>query len=335
MIQEKSSESKKLIPVYLQQLFLEKTDKNHFIRMPEILSFLETKGIYADRRTIYSAISLLNTADFEIIGVQEKGGYKYHHPNRIFNTNELKFLIDSVAASKFLTERKSRELIEKIKSLGCIYNRESLNRNMLLGNRIKSMNDKVLKNLDIIYAAIGGNNKIIFEYVKWTPERKLVPMRKGQTYSASPFAVTLNDDNYYLIAYDDKYHNIRHYRIDKMQAINISPAAREGREYYKQFNIAEYKQKTFGMFSGKEESVKLQCNNSIAGVIIDRFGESAAIRPDFDNPKVFIARVTVNISPQFYAWLFALGTDVKILSPESVIHDFSSMTDSVLKQYRN
>lgn len=335
MIQEKSSESKKLIPVYLQQLFLEKTDKNHFIRMPEILSFLETKGIYADRRTIYSAISLLNTADFEIIGVQEKGGYKYHHPNRTFNTNELKFLIDSVAASKFLTERKSRELIEKIKSLGCIYNRESLNRNVLLGNRIKSMNDKVLKNLDIIYAAISGNNKLIFEYVKWTPERKLVSMRKGQTYSASPFAVTLNDDNYYLIAYDDKYHNIRHYRIDKMQAINISPAAREGREYYKQFNIAEYKQKTFGMFSGKEESVKLQCNNSIAGVIIDRFGENAAIRPDFDNPKVFIARVTVNISPQFYAWLFALGTDVKILSPESVIHDFSAMTDSVLKQYRN
>lgn len=335
MIQEKSSESKKLIPVYLQQLFLEKTDKNHFIRMPEILSFLEAKGIYADRRTIYSAISLLNTADFEIIGVQEKGGYKYHHPNRTFNTNELKFLIDSVAASKFLTERKSRELIEKIKSLGCIYNRESLNRNVLLGNRIKSMNDKVLKNLDIIYAAIGGNNKLIFEYVKWTPERKLVSMRKGQTYSASPFAVTLNDDNYYLIAYDDKYHNIRHYRIDKMQAINISPAAREGREYYKQFNIAEYKQKTFGMFSGKEESVKLQCNNSIAGVIIDRFGGNAAIRPDFDNPKVFIARVTVNISPQFYAWLFALGTDVKILSPESVIHDFSAMTDSVLKQYRN
>lgn len=335
MIQEKSLESKKLIPVYLQQLFLEKTDKNHFIRMPEILSFLETKRIYADRRTIYSAIALLNIADFEIIGVQEKGGYKYHHPSRTFNTNELKFLIDSVAASKFLTERKSKELIEKIKSLGCIYNRESLNRNVLLGNRIKSMNDKVLKNLDIIYVAIGSNSKITFEYVKWTPERKLISMRKGQTYSVSPFAVTLNEDNYYLIAHDDKYRNIRHYRIDKMQAINISSAAREGKEYYKQFNIAEYKQKTFGMFSGKEKSVKLQCTNSIAGVIIDRFGESATIRPDFDNPKVFIARVTVNISPQFYAWLFALGTDVKILSPESVIQDFSAMTDSVLKQYRN
>ncbi len=332
---EKSLESKKLIPVYLQQLFLEKTDKDHYIRMPEILSFLETKGIYADRRTIYSAISLLNAADFEIVGVQEKGGYKYHHPNRTFDTNELKFLIDSVAASKFLTEKKSKELIEKIKSLGCTFSRESLNRNILLGNRIKSMNDKVLKNLDTIYAAISSNSKINFEYVKWTPERKLVPMRKGQIYSASPFAVTLNDDNYYLIAYDDKYHNIRHYRIDKMQAINISPAAREGKEHYKQFNIAEYKQKTFGMFSGKEETVKLQCDNSLAGVIIDRFGDSVTIRPDFDNPKVFIARVTVNISPQFYAWLFALGADVKILSPESVIQDFSAMTDSVLKQYRN
>lgn len=333
MIQEKRSESKKLIPVYLQKLFLEKTDKNHFIRMPEILSFLETKGIYADRRTIYSAISLLNTAGFEIVGIQEKGGYKYHHPNRTFNTNELKFLIDSVAASKFLTERKSKELIEKIKSLGCIYNKESLNRNVLLGNRIKSMNDKVLKNLDTIYAAIGNNRKIIFKYVKWTPERKFVLKRKGQPYSVSPFAVTLNDDNYYLIAYDDKYLNVRHYRIDKMQSINISPVAREGIEYCKQFNIAEYKQKTFGMYGGREETVSLIAPNDLAGVFIDRFGSALYIRKNFDDPNTFITKIDVAVSPQFFGWLCGLGSHVRIISPDTVKDEYTNYLLDILSNY--
>ena len=334
MIQEKS-ESKRLIPVYLQQLFLEMTDKDHYIRMPEILLFLESKGIYADRRTIYSAISILNSAEFEIVGVQEKGGYKYHHPTRIFNNNELKFLIDSVAASKFLTGRKSKELIEKIKSLGSKYNRESLNRNILIGNRIKSMNDKVLKNLDNIHSAIGSNSKITFQYMKWTPERKMIYSREGQKYSVSPFAVTLSDNNYYLIAFDNKYQSIRHYRIDKMQAVNISSDKREGIEEYKQFNITEYMQKTFGMFGGKEETIRLKCKNYLAGVFIDRFGDSVSIRPDLNNSEVFIARVTVNVSPQFYSWIFALGTDVEILSPESVINDFAAMTEAILKSYRN
>ncbi|MCD7725325.1 MAG: WYL domain-containing protein [Clostridiales bacterium] len=328
------SESKKLIPVYLQQLFLEKTDAVHYIRMPEILSFLESKGIYADRRTIYSAISILNSAGFEITGVQEKGGYKYHHPARTFDSNELKFLIDSVAASKFLTERKAKELIEKIKSLGSVYNRESLNRNILLGNRIKSMNDKVLKNLDTIYEAINGNKRIHFHYMKWTPQKKLIYVRKGQQYEVSPFAVTLNDNNYYLIAFDGKYQGIRHYRIDKMQAISVSENNREGREQFKQFNINDYMQKTFGMFHGEEQTVSIQCNNSLAGVFIDRFGDKVTIRPDFKNPKVFIARVTVYVSSQFFAWLFALDEDVKILSPQSVMDKYAAMIDRVANQYR-
>ena len=158
-----TSDSKKLTLIYLQQLFLEKTDKTHFIRMPEILDYLAEKEVFVDRRTIYTDLKLLNYTGFEIVGVQEKGGYKYHHPSRLFDTNEIKFLIDSVAASKFLTEKKSKELINKIKTLGSNFDNEALNRSVLLGKRIKSMNDKVLKNLDIIYAALSNNSQITFE----------------------------------------------------------------------------------------------------------------------------------------------------------------------------
>lgn len=333
MDKENSYQSKKLIPVYLQELFLEKTDKTHFVRMPDILFFLEEKDIYAERRTIYSAITLLNMAGFEIIGVQEKGGYKYHHPTRQFDTNELKFLIDSVASSKFLTERKSKELINKIKVLGSIYDKEHLNRNILLGTRIKSMNDKVLKNLDFIYYAINNNSKITFQYVRWNWQKKTEYHQNGELYNTSPYAVSLSDDNYYLIAFDSKSQELRHYRIDKMKSIKLLYECREGIEIYKNFNISEYYKKTFGMFGGREEYVKLICKNSLANVLIDRFGDDVSIRPDYDNPGCFIAAITVNVSPQFYAWIFGLGTGVKIIYPDTIVSEFIEYSKAVLKQY--
>lgn len=324
------SESKKLIPIYLQKLFLEKTDKTHYIRMQEILSFLETKGIYADRRTIYSAISILNYSGFEIEGVQEKGGYKYHHPKRLFDTNELKFLVDAIVTSKFLTKKKSKELVNKIKSLGSSFESQLLDRNVLLGNRVKSMNDKVFKNLDNIHSAIAANSQITFQYLYWNPQKKLVP-KADKTYIVSPYAVSLTDDNYYLIAFTSD--GLRHYRIDKMQYVKITGQPREGKNFFQFFDIADYSRKTFNMFGGKEETVTIKAANSLVGVFIDRFGEYASVRPDFDNPDNFIVRITVNVSPQFYAWLFGLGTDVTIISPVHVITGFKNMVESILSNY--
>lgn len=331
-MKDNKSESKKLIPLYLQKLFLEKTDKTHYIRMPDILSYLESKNIFADRRTVYSDISLLNYTDFEIIGVQEKGGYKYHHPSRLFNSNELKFLIDSIATSKFLTEKKSKELINKIKSLGSSFDAQALNRNVLLSKRIKSMNDKVLKNLDYIYTAIAANKQITFQYLQWNTQRKLV-LKSEKLYHVSPFAVSLTDDNYYLIAFDSKSDDLRHYRIDKMQAITVANNTRVGKELFHTFDIVDYSRKTFGMFGGKEETVTIEAANYLVGVFIDRFGHSANIRPNFNNPNTFIVRITVNISPQFFAWIFGLGKNVKIISPQSIANEYKLMIESVLDNY--
>ena len=327
------SESKKLIPLYLQELFLKKTDKTHYVRMPEILCFLEDRGIFADRRTIYAAISILNTAGFEIAGVQEKGGYKYHHPARRFSSNELKFLIDSVAASKFLTEKKSKELIEKIKSLGSEFEGKNLNRNVLLGKRIKTMNDRVFRNLDLIYDAISENRQIEFQYMRWNRKRELEFLREGKFFSVSPFAVTLSDDNYYLIAYDSRTKELHHYRIDKMKSIKQSEECREGIEQYKSFDIVDYSQKTFNMFGGRDERVSIEAPERFAGIFIDRFGESASIRQSFDNPKNIVVRISVQISTQFFGWLFGLGKDVRIVSPDSVIKEYREMTESVISSY--
>lgn len=327
------SDSKKLTLVYLQELFLQKTDRTHYIRMPEILSFLESKDIFVDRRTIYTDLKLLTYSGFEIVGVQEKGGYKYHHPSKTFNANELKFLTDSVAASKFLTEKKSKELINKIKTLGSTFEADSLNRNVLLSKRIKSMNDTVLKNLDILYQAIAENSQITFQYQRWNEKKELEFMREGKLFSTSPFAISLNDDNYYLVAFDSRTEALRHYRVDKMKSIKLTFEAREGKDLFKSFNVVEYSQKTFGMYGGKEETVSIEVPNNMAGVFIDRFGDSLYMRKNFDNPKSFIAKVDVAISPQFFGWLCGLGSDIKITNPESVKEQYIKYLETVLNNY--
>lgn len=332
----KNSDSKKLTLIYLQNLFLKKTDKTHFLTMKDILSYLETKDIYVDRRTIYNDISLLNYSGFEIIGVKEKGGYKYHHPQRLFNSDELKFLIDSVAASKFLTERKSKELITKIKSLGSSFDSVTLNRNVLLGKRIKSMNDKVFKNLDSIYLALAFNNKIEFQYIhsRFNPTTHRVEhFSKNKRYCLSPFAVSLSDDNYYLIAFDNVENILKHYRIDRMQSIKILDDTRDGMEYFKNFDIVDYSKKTFGMFAGKEVSICLECPNNMVIIFKERFGDSAIIRPNYNNPDTFFVRIPVNLSPQFYGWLFGLGNNVKIISPDYIIDEYKNILNSTLQKY--
>ena len=330
---ENKSESKKLALLYLRDLFLERTDKTHYVRMPEILDYLAERNVFVDRRTVYTDISILNQAGFEIVGVAEKGGYKYHHPCRLFDTAELKFLIDSIAASKFLTEKKSKELITKAKTLGSNFDSSALNRGVLSPKRIKSMNDKVFKNLDLLYASISSNSQITFQYMRWNTQRKLEPLRSGKLFSASPWAVSLSDDNYYLVAFDSRTNSIRHYRIDKMHSIKLVEEPRAGKDVFKTFDIVDYSRKTFGMFAGKEETITIEAASHLIGVFIDRFGEAESIRKNFENPDTVFVKVAVNVSPQFYGWLFGLGKDVTIVSPLSVKEEFINTVNSILSNY--
>ena len=171
--------------------------------------------------------------------------------------------------------------------------------------------------------------------MRWNSQRKLEPSSKGYTFIVSPCAVSLSDDNYYLIAFDGKSQELRHFRIDKMRTIKLTFEPREGKDVFKSFDIVDYSRKTFGMFSGKEETVTIEAPHRLAGVFIDRFGEAANIRKNFDNPDKFLVRIAVNVSPQFYAWIFGLGKDVKIISPEFVKEDFIKTTTDILSNYES
>lgn len=309
--------NQKLKLLYLMKILMEKTDETHGITMPEIIASLEAYGVSAERKSIYSDMENLRLYGIDIIGEQVDGSYSYYIGNRQFELAELKLLVDSVQSAKFITAKKSNELIKKIESFGSKYEASQLHRQVYVSERVKTMNESIYYNVDLIHTAIGSNSKITFQYFQWDVNKKMVLKRNGERYSLSPWALTCSNENYYLIAYDSHEAKIKHFRVDKMLKINITGEKREGRDSFNQFDMGIYEKKMFGMFTGEEQSVKLLCKNYMAGVMIDRFGKDVILNKVDD--EHFAANVKVVVSIQFLSWVMGLGEGVKITGPESVV----------------
>ena len=312
------SDKQKLKLMYLIKLFEERTDVSHGLSMTDIIEALSEEGITAERKSIYADISALNEFGFDIVKDNEGKACVYKLVERDFEIAELKLLVDAVQSSKFITESKSNKLIKKIEGLASNNEAKSLHRQVYVANRIKTTNESVYYNVDDIQKAISENHKVSFQYFQWNPNKEKELRHNGMRYEISPWALTWDDENYYMIGYDSKERKIKHYRVDKMLKIEImADSKREGKALFKDMDMAVYSKKIFGMFGGVEETVVLECKNGISGVIIDRFGtEVDIIKRAADS---FTVRVNVQISPQFLGWVFSLGENIKIISPDSVI----------------
>ncbi len=312
------SDKQKLKLMYLIKLFEERTDVSHGLSMTDIIEALSEEGITAERKSIYADISALNEFGFDIVKDNEGKACVYKLVERDFESAELKLLVDAVQSSKFITESKSNKLIKKIEGLASNNEAKSLHRQVYVANRIKTTNESVYYNVDDIQKAISENHKVSFQYFQWNTNKEKELRHNGMRYEISPWALTWDDENYYMVGYDSKERKIKHYRVDKMLKIEImADSNREGKALFKDMDMAVYSKKIFGMFGGVEETVVLECTNGISGVIIDRFGtEVDIIKRTTDS---FTVRVNVQISPQFLGWVFSLGENIKIISPDSVI----------------
>lgn len=323
--------SQKLKLLYLMKILLQKTDETHGITMPEIISELNAYGISAERKGLYNDMECLRTYGMEIAGYQEERAYYYKVVDRQFELAELKLLVDSVQSAKFITTKKSRELIEKITGLASKYEATQLNRQVYMAERIKTKNEGIYYNVDAIYNAIAENVKITFQYFQWNIKKQMELRHDGALYQVSPWALSWDDDNYYLIAYDEKEEKIKHFRVDKMLHIVMTEEKREGRWVFKEFDIAVYARKMFGMFDGEEEMVKILCHNSLAGVMIDRFGKDISLIPV--DEEHFSVTVRVAVSRQFLSWVMALGEGAKIIGPDIVVEQVKTEVERLVRQY--
>lgn len=315
----------------LAQIMLEKTDDEHYITMPEIMAALEEYEITADRKTIYADLRDLEQFGIEVEGEPVGNRYHYHVVSRSFELPELKLLVDAIQSSKFITERKTNALIKKLETLVSKYDAMKLQRQVYVSGRIKTMNESIYYTVDAIHNAISENKKIKFQYFQWNVKKEMELRKGGEFYHISPWGLSWDDENYYLVGYDSESQSIKHYRVDKMLRIQMTEEMREGKEHFKKLDMADYTKKSFGMFGGKEQQVKLLVKNELANVIIDRFGKDIMIIPA--DREHFTTNVTVRVSGHFFGWIMSLGEGVKIVGPDEVVEQMKAEIERLKKQY--
>ncbi|MGM9682898.1 MAG: helix-turn-helix transcriptional regulator [Eubacteriales bacterium] len=319
----------KLKILYLMKILLENTDSTHAMTLNEIAASLEKYGVVAERKSLYDDMETLRVYGLDI-ETRRDTHVRYYVASRQFELPELKLLVDAVQSSKFITAKKSGELIKKLESFASVYEAMQLQRQVYVSNRIKTMNESIYYNVDFINSGITENRRITFKYYDWTPQKEKKLRHDGKVYSVSPWALTWDDENYYMIAYDGTEQKIKHYRVDKMLEINITDIPREGGEMFSDFDMAIYSKEVFGMYGGESAVVVLECDNSLAGVIIDRFGTDVSMFPGADG---FRASVRVMVSPTFISWLIGFGSKMKVISPQWVVDSVRGTLSEVAGLY--
>ncbi len=323
------SEKQKQKLFRLLEILMKNTDESHGLSMPEIISALSEYGITAERKSIYDDIITLGELGFDVVTLPTRPP-KYSLSSRPFDLAELKILADAVASSKFVTKEKSREIIGKLRDFSGRYHAGEFSREVFVEDRVKTMNDSSLINVDKIHKGISENKKITFRYFDYNVKKEKSFRHGGALYTVSPVALLWSDENYYLVAFDDKDAQSKHFRVDKMDSITVTDQPKSMEATSERFNSAEYSKKIFGMYGGREELVTLECRERLSGVIVDRFGlDHTFIKTDFG----FKVALRVMISPNFFGWVLGFGKDVRIISPGAVKNELVRWLSDISEVY--
>lgn len=322
--------NQKLKILYLLKVFSEKTDEEHPMTVQDLISYLAEWGIRVERKTVYDDIETLRLFGLDILNRRERPS-GFYLASRTFELPELKLLVDAVQSSRFITKKKSRQLIQKLSGLASIYEAKSLQRQVFIESGVKAVNESIYYNIDDIHTAISSNRQISFQYYEWTISKEMSLKKNGERYRVSPWELIWKDENYYLVGLDEKSGIVKHYRVDKMLKLDVEKEPRNGKEIFSDFDTGKYVAKTFGMFGGREEVLRLVFENHFVGVVIDRFGKDIMIRKQDENH--FSVQVRINVSNQFFGWLAGLGPGVVLTAPESVRKEYVSFIRKTLRNY--
>ncbi len=325
------SEFQKLKILYVADMLLHESNEEHKISVQAMMKKLDLCGIKAERKSIYNDIAALTQFGMDILIEHGRSG-GYWLASRDFELPELKLLVDAVQSSKFLSAKKSRELIKKLEGLTDKWSAQDLQRQVYVANRVKSMNESIYYSIDKLHSAINEDRQITFKYFKWNADKKMEFRGDGARYCVSPYALMRDNENYYLVAYSEAAGEIRHFRVDKMNSLEICTIPRTGREHFEGLDMALYANRMFGMFGGEEVSLEIMFDDELANVVIDRYGKDIMIsRVDEQHFKVHIKAV---LSPMMMGWLASFGPQAKLLSPASAVEIFKNHCESICAMYK-
>lgn len=317
--------------LYVMDDLLKQSDEAHPVTVAQLVENLNRRGISAERKSIYDDLETLRSFGLDIVRSGAGRNSGYYVASRAFELPELKLLVDSVQSSKFITHKKTLSLIRKIEGLTSVHEAQQLQRQLYVKNRIKTMNESIYYNVDELHRGIAERRKIRFHYFEYTVAKDRRFRRDGAWYVLSPYALSWDDENYYLVAYDSGEDRIKHFRVDKMTDIQVTDQPRDGEAVYAALDMGVYARKTFGMFAGEETTVRLRFETALVGPVLDRLGLDVMLVPDGE--EHFTVRTEVAVSPQFFAWVLGFGDRAELLEPEPVVEELRTYLRRITALY--
>ena len=327
------SPQQKLKLLYLMDYLLQNTDEAHPASLARLTAHLSGLGVAAERKSLYDDLEALRAYGLDVVCTGRGRGSGYYVATRDFELPELKLLVDSVQASKFITHKKTAALIRKLERLASVHEAGALQRQVYVAGRIKTMNESIYYNVDALHSGISQGKKIRFRYFELDVHKERRYRRNGAFYVVSPYALTWDSENYYLVAYDAEAGGIRHYRVDRMSGIAVVDVPRDGLEAFRALDMAAYARKVFGMFSGEEKTVRMRFDAHLVSSVLDRLGGDTMLVPDGEGHFTVTAGLVP--SPQFYAWLFGFGDMAQLLGPPEAVDEMRAQLAAVSDLYQS
>ncbi len=318
----------KLKLLKLVGLLRQETDEQHPLTTAQICERLRAMDIPCDRRVLSKDIDLLNDNGVEVLWTWVGKGKGYYVEDRNFSVPELKILIDAVQAASFITEKKTEDLVNKLASLGGTNRAEILKSNLTHFNTRKHSNESIYYNVDAIEDAIQHQKKIIFRYFDLDIKGEKSYRRDGHHYVVEPVALVYNEDNYYVVVYSERHDNTANYRVDRMDSVEVIEENISEKAVTLKDKVGEYTEQAIKMYGGESQTVVLEFDSKLTGVIYDRFGEGVNMMPSSEDK--ILATVKVQLSSTFWGWLFQFGAKMRVLSPSSVTEEYKARAAELL-----
>ncbi|MDD6490091.1 MAG: WYL domain-containing protein [Clostridia bacterium] len=330
--------------LYTIEALYRKSDENTYITANDIIEYLKGYGITVDRKSIYGYINILSGIYGMDIEKDRKQGYLLL--SRIFDLADLKMLADALCSSRFISRDKTKEIIEKLGKLTTEKNAKQLQREIFVENAVKSDNHSVPYNIDHIHKAINEDKRVTFKYFSFDVDfssfykfkKKYRTYDEGEhkgeikIYEQSPFALVWKNENYYMLSYDDEKQDVRTFRVDKMENVEVVNKERAGSDVFKDIDIQKYANTAFSMFSGDKIEIELRVKNKLASVILDRFGNNIR-RVHKSDDEHFQFCTEIQRSDMFFGWISGFGDGIEIVSPKDLREEYREYLSGVMKMY--
>lgn len=312
--------------LYLIDIFTQQSDEFHPLSMQEILTLLEAKDIFAERKSIYEDIKCLQAWGLDIVFIKSpKQGY--YLANKLLDSIEVKILVDAIYATEFMTIKKSQQLTDKLCNLISVYDAHQINLQKNSSTK-KFKNEHIYYTIDTIQHAIQLNQSIEFRYFDITLDKQKKYRKNASFYTLTPYSLLYQNQRYYCIGYSSKYNNFIHYRVDKMDQVHQIDTDQP----MQNFNLKNYISNNFEMTIGDVENISIQFDLSLLNVVYDQFGQDVFIEKI--ESSTFTINLSTTLSPTFIGWLIQFGSRAKVIRPKKLINQIETIINDVHQLYQ-